>query len=364
MKPRASVAAALAAAAFFAVPAAAAPAPPSSPKPASSIELIDQANKALAAHHPVLARRLMEQGAATGAPEALNGLALYADQGVGAPPDAAKARALFERAAAAGSQAARLNLGVRLMVSSDPADQGRAAAYLQGAARNPAFEPSTRYALGRMKLFGLGGIARDEAGGVDLLERSLSVDPNNDDAIYLVARAYESGWGGKLRDPARALGLFRRSATLNDPRAALYLGLMLLTGEGAARDPIEASGWLRKAAAAGSADAMAQLATLLAAGDVGVMPDPPRARAWYEKAAELGSASALKGLGMMWRQGAGGPADPDRGQAYLELAADAGDYDARHVLQQLGLGPTNGDRVGIELIKAEWLNAHAKPRPD
>jgi TPR repeat protein len=334
------------------------------PAPGSGFDLMEQAQKAATAHDEVRARKLMEQAAATGEPEALNGLAVFIEQGVGAPSDPARARELWEKAAAAGSKGAKFNLAIRLMGARDPGDQKRAADYLVELAKDPKVEPATRYPLGRMTLFGLGGLTRDLRKGVDLLEKSLEAEPDNPDANWLVARAYENGWGGIERNPSKAYGLFLRSAQQGDRRAQRRVGVALLEGVGTDPDPRKAFDWFLKAANAGEINAMIDVAVMLATGEGGVPKDEPQARTWYQKAAELGAAHGLRGLGLMLYVGQGGPVDQARGQAYVELAVEGGDDLAPRLMEQLKLTPASGDRPAIDRIKANWLASHPKPRPD
>ncbi|WP_374570421.1 2OG-Fe(II) oxygenase [Phenylobacterium sp.] len=58
----------------------------------------------------------------------------------------------------------------------------------------------------------------------------------------------------------------RREAEQGDPQAQLRLGRALLTGEGAAFAPEEGAAWVRRAAAAGSLEAIGLAATLSAGG--------------------------------------------------------------------------------------------------
>ena len=139
-----------------------------------------------------------------------------------------------------------------------------------------------------------------------------------------MARAYQTGAGGRARDLAKAAALFRQAAALDEPRAQRYLSMALLNGEGVDKAPQEALDWFEKAATAGNRDAMIDVASMLSTGEGGVDKDPPQARIVYLRAAELGSAYGLQGLGYMLVTGEGGAVDQPTGWAYLELAAAGG----------------------------------------
>ena len=323
---------------------------------AKAEKLIDESTAALDAHDPVRARKLMEQAAGTGDPEAIDDLGVYIEQGVGRAPDPSKGRALMEQAAAAGSRTAKLNLGVRLMYERDPAVQARAYAMLSDAALDPKLARLTDYPLGRMALFGTGR-PRDLALGVRLVEASLLADQTNRDALFLTARAYQSGWGGVTPDPRKAFGLFKRAAELGESRAQRQVGMALLQGDGAATAPREALDWFKKAAAAGNLDANIDVAVMLAKGE-GVTQDATEARSWYLKAVDKGSAHALRGLGSMLAFGEGGPIDLVTGRAYLELAAERGDPNAQSVMADWSYRPSDKDRRKIDQIKQAWVSQH------
>jgi hypothetical protein len=104
---------------------------------------------------------------------------------------------------------------------------------------------------------------------------------------------------------------------------------------------------------AGYRNGQISAAVMLAVGQ-GVQEDDAQARAWYERAARAGSAHALSSLGMMLITGEGGPIDAVTGQAYLELAAAGGGAFSKRMLDERGIGPTAGQRVAIDRIKAGW----------
>lgn len=304
---------------------------------------------------PGRARALMEQAAASGDPDAVANLAVFVAQGVGKPADPQRARELFEQAVAAGSNMARANLARMLLEEGDEAGWLRAAVMLREAAQDPLARPATLYAMGRATLFGR-GVTRDLKAGMALLQESLTVDPENADALYLVGRGFQNGWGG-ARDLRLAARYFKLSADRRDLRALREYGRALLQGEGVAVDAAAAAGAFRQAAQQGDRTAMVDLAVMLATGEAGTLKDPAEARKWYLEAASLGSAHALCSLGSMLYVGEGGAPDLPTGWAYLELAAEAGVDRAAAFMEQRS-PPEHADRAAIDAIKADWRSKH------
>lgn len=306
------------------------------------------------------ARRIAEELAAKGDPEAINGLAVLVGQGVGAPPDPERAQQLMARAIAAGSIGAKLNMARALAVGPDQSQWPRALILLQEVAKEPRLAPATHYPLGRMMIF---NDPSPEAlrQGVEHLKQAAEFEPTNADAQFLAGRAYQAGWGGSERDPAKAFTHFLAAGKLGDGRALRNVGLARLNGEGAPKDPTAAFADFKSAAGLGNVEAMIDVAVMLVTGE-GVASDPSQARDWYRKAAGLGSAHALRGLGAMLYFGEGGTSDPVLGRAYLELAADAGDALAVRVAQERFRELSAADRAAVDRAKADWLAAHSAPK--
>jgi uncharacterized protein len=318
-------------------------------------------NAALDRKDPAEARRLAEALAATGDPEALNGLAVFVNQGIGGPPDPVRGRALLEKAAAAGSVGAKLNLA-GILSQGDRGGYPRAIQLLQDVVADPRAGRLAYYPFGRMLVLGGDG-KQDLITGVDYLKRAVAADPGNADAQFLVARAYQNGWGGTERSPEKAFEHFLAASKLGDERALRYVGMARLEGTGTTKDPVAALADLKLAADRGNVWAMLDVGVMLALGE-GVAADPAQARSWYEKAARRGSAHGLRSLGAMLLQGDGGPADRVRGRAYLELAMEAGEPNAQAVAQELFRDPSPSERAAIDEAKTDWLKAAPKPTVD
>jgi TPR repeat protein len=209
-----------------------------------------------------------------------------------------------------------------------------------------------------------GGHGADELKqGVAYMAQAVAFEPQNADAQFLLARAYQGGWGGSEKNAAKAFEHFLAASKLGDERAERYVGMARLNGQGTAKDPPAALADFRSAAAHGSVWAMIDIAAMLAVGE-GVPADPPAARDWYRRAADLGSAHGVRGLGVMLYRGEGGAVDTANGRALLELAVEAGDADAKRLAPLLFQGREAPDRAAIDAAKAAWLQSHPPPKAD
>jgi TPR repeat protein len=142
-----------------------------------------------------------------------------------------------------------------------------------------------------------------------------------------------AGGAGATKDEAQARKLLERAAEAGNARAVTDLAS--LSGSGTATmDPVKARALLAKAAEANSAEAQYQLGLMTAAG-VGGPRDDAAARALFEKAAAQNHAGALEQLGVFAQDGRGGPRDTSAAKAYYEKAAALGDADAKAALKRL-----------------------------
>jgi hypothetical protein len=328
--------------------------------------LMDEAAAAVDRGDQASGRALMEQAAATGHPEAINGFATYVNMGIGADPDPARARGLFEKAAAAGSIGAKLNLGLALIDSDLSADQKRAVELLSdlhskppGDAGKGAVRMLAAGGLAKAYLFGI-GVDQDIERGVDLLEEADGSKEAEAGVLFLLGRTFESGWGGRERDSEKAYGYFLRAAQGGHAASQWNVGMALLNGSGVERNEREAYRWVRKAAEAGETRAEISTAVMLALGQ-GVAENDAEARLWYERAATRNSAHALRGLGFMLLNGEGGPREAARGHAYVRLAADAGEPAAKRLLTEFPPSLDAAERTAADEIAAKWLREHGAP---
>jgi len=152
--------------------------------------------------------------------------------------------------------------------------------------------------LGVLHITGTPGIQHDlEAGQRLILNAAAKGDV---DASRVAAQGYLSGWMGSI-DPGRAAKYFKFAADRNDPRAALYLADLYLTGRGVPRDDLEADRLMERSATEGNRDAQAlvglrRMQTYIA----GISSDPSGALKWLELAAAQNEPNALQMLAMYY----------------------------------------------------------------
>jgi TPR repeat protein len=151
-------------------------------------------------------------------------------------------------------------------------------------------------------------------------------------ALYELGRAYAAN-----RQLPDAIGADRRAADKGSTSAMVELGVLLATGSGVPKDQAEARKLFERAADAGNARGVTNLAALSGSG--GAPPDPVKARALLVKAAETNSAEAQYQLGLMTADGAGGPQDDVAARTLFEKAAAQGHAGA---LVQMGAFAQSG----------------------
>lgn len=129
-----------------------------------------------------------------------------------------------------------------------------------------------------------------DVSGVDELKKAanLGFAP----AQFYLAKLYEQGGAGIKKDLAEARRWTERAAEAGDAKAMHNLALYQFNGEGGAKDQAEASRWFRKAAEQGVVDSQYNLARLYDNGGYGVPQNKAEAYKWYLIAAANGDADA------------------------------------------------------------------------
>lgn len=119
-----------------------------------------------------------------------------------------------------------------------------------------------------------------------------------------------------------------------DAAAQFAVGQKFSFGEGVGCDPASAASWYERAAAAGNADAMVNLAGLYRNGR-GVARDPAKAVVWLERAVEQDGLFAAFELGQMYAAGEGVSKNCDRAEHLFRTALANGHPEARKALRLL-----------------------------
>ena len=134
--------------------------------------------------------------------------------------------------------------------------------------------------------------------------------------------------GRGVAKDARAAAQWLEQAARDLPLAQYRLAALYEKGVGVARDASLAVSWYAKAATAGNARAMHNLAVLQAEGAVDGKPDYADAAQWFRKAAELGIRDSQFNLGVLCARGMGVPQDLGQSWLWFSLAAGQGDLEA------------------------------------
>lgn len=126
-------------------------------------------------------------------------------------------------------------------------------------------------------------------------------------------------------DYAAAIAKAQPLADAGQPRALTLLGLMAERGLGQAVDLAKAVDYYQKAADQGYPQAIQNLANSYRFDELGLVEDDIKARALFAEAAALDFGQSLGELGVMLREGEGGPVDMALSAALLERAVAVGD---------------------------------------
>lgn len=143
---------------------------------------------------------------------------------------------------------------------------------------------------------------------------------------------------GELPPGAGTAGL-RKAALAGDARAVYQIAAQAADGPGN-RDPKLALRLFERAAVAGLGPAQFRLGNMFEKG-IGTNRDPALAKVWYGRAAERGNAKAMHNLAVLYAEGAGGKPDYATATDWFRRAAEHGVRDSQYNLAILlgrGLG--------------------------
>ena len=121
----------------------------------------------------------------------------------------------------------------------------------------------------------------------------------------------------------------RKAANLGLPRAQFYLAKMYEVGEGGVKkDMVEARRWTERAATAGEARAMHNLALYYYKGEGGER-NSTKAASWFRKASDLGLVDSQFNLAQLYEGGWGVSQNPTEAYKWYLIAARSGDTASR-----------------------------------
>jgi uncharacterized protein len=281
---------------------------------------------------PVSARPWLERAAALGDPRGLYDLAAALLAGSGGSPDAARAVQLLEREAGLGKGRAMFQLTWQSALGQGmPRDPQRAAAWLERAAARGDDDIGELLGAGPQQPEAFHRFFKQ---GLAQLEQLAG--QGDSFAGGLAARIYFSGTG-VTEDDARALDLARRAARAGSTEAMRVLGQAYRRGIGVTADAAQAAAWWRRGAEGGHTFCMMWYAQMLLNGTVGET-DHATGLSWLERAGEGGNAWAIHDLGRTYDEGWWGLPRDERKAAYWKRKALAfDDQEARGWLIAHGL---------------------------
>ncbi|MDD2626218.1 MAG: tetratricopeptide repeat protein [Candidatus Methanomethylophilus sp.] len=198
----------------------------------------------------------------------------------------------------------------------------------------PPKYPGDLYVLGRMYYQGM-SVPVDKAKAAALF--GLAADQGNPEAQLHLGLMFMLG-DGVPEDPEKAATLFGDSFQQGNSDAAYFLALLYAGGRGLPANDAEAVRLCTLAANAGCRGAQVELAKWYRAGQHLLPQNMNQALIWLKKAAAAGYADALYELGCMLFFGEGMLRDQKNGRMFLEAAAAHGDTDASHTLNAIGHG--------------------------
>ncbi len=191
---------------------------------------------------PAEAAQWLTRAAQAGLAPAMVRLASAYRFGLGVPLDKANAQGWYERAAKLNDPAGMAGAADVMLDSSDPATKAAGASWLQRA--SDAGNPHAQGMLGLAKIFGAGGIAKDEAGGA-ALARNAAAHGDGAGAVIL-AGAYHDGHGVPASE-AEAVHWYAEAARLGEVRGQVETARAKLA-PGPGHDAAGAYFWLEVAA--------------------------------------------------------------------------------------------------------------------
>lgn len=273
---------------------------------------------------------------------------------------------LLAQAAGRGQLQAKFVLGSFLVVGHAPGLAGTKAegeSYLQQAAE-AGYVAAAKF-LG--VAYYSGAIGRvDPALSIKYLRQAAALG-DQDSAFGLAFMAYQGI--GMPKDEAAALRFIEDAAEKGQREAQELLGMLYLIQylSGWQTDLGVAVGWLDKAAAAGSSEAMFRLGTIyVEIGKVAPWQDKAKGAGFFRRCAELWYGKCLFAYATASQLGMGTARDLPTAVAYYRLSQEYGQIKAKERLEELSEQMTEQDKAAAEsafqrLIKAR--NADGTPTP-
>lgn len=290
-----------------------------------------------------------------GCPEAAAYLGISYLYGHGVPRDVERARAISERAAAAGNELAEFTMGhIHKDGLGVPVDHATARSWYRRAAERGNAEAATIVGLTYEGGYGgprdvseairwyqratamghakaptrLAGLLAGQADDKELLRLyQLSSERGDPDGIMMLAYMNEEG-KGTARNVQRAVALYERAVGLGSAESARMLGLIYERGDGVAVDQVRAARYFRDAASGGSEKAKVRFAHYQFHGLGDIERDRSAAITTVERAAQAGDVDAQLWLARLHDDVLSGYGDYPTAVYWYAAAARNGQADA------------------------------------
>lgn len=209
-------------------------------------------------------------------------------------------------------------------------------------------------------VFSLGKADHGIRDGLEIQQRFSArdiIDAKSRAELGLVDAQYNLGVMYTINGRYQAAAHWFRKAAQRGHRESQYnLGVLLLNGQGQARDEAKAALWLGRSAERGLPEAQYLLGRLYFDGR-GVARDPVAEAAWYRKAAEGGYPLAQHELGVLLHLGEGVQRDPIEAYAWF-ATADANGLDSRDALAVLAKELDPAARATATAMAERYAAAH------
>lgn len=297
---------------------------------------------------------LLEEAAKSGKPDHLHDLAL-ALEGAEADEEALKrAAGLYRRAAEAGHTDSAVSLGVLLQNGTGVAQDFTAAAeFYRGAAA--AGHPRALNNLGLLYVRG-DGVEQDYSRAAELFQAAL--EKGLPEASTNLGVLYENGFGVPQNDDIAA-ALYRQGGQGNSGSAQDLVYDSRLVAPPTDQDSLKA---LQKSAKAGDPVAEFQLAFVVLSGEDRNPRRDIGAALMMRRAAEAGHAPAMANLALLYFRGLGVPQDYVLGQMWLVLAGSGG-FDDTSSLSAYWAAKMTAEQINDAQARAEakWAAMRAQP---
>jgi len=171
----------------------------------------------------------------------------------------------------------------------------------------------------------------------------------------------------KQGDPAVALAMLEKAATLGSARGKYRLAQLKLTGSlGVPQDIANGLRLCEEAADAGHADSMYYLGIICYSGEFGMPPDKVAAAKYYKQAGETGHVKAIRALSGMLSNGDGIPQDTALATQWMiklvQNEKNVGDLSADEQALKRKVAEMKSDVVDTELGGRMSSDLHPKGR--